>query len=538
MSQPGISRIRRASAGRRRLMAAAVVMAFVATACGSSLSHQELMSANLEAFRVAGRTADGPAAGPAAAPGPESPGALVSSGGGGTAGSSAAGPAALPGISRASGSGAPAGGRASATGAAAGTGPVAGGGSTKPSGAASASPVPGQSAQASQPGQAAPPGLPAAGGGGGPKGELRLGSIGVGSGPIGAAMKPFVDGAKAWVADVNARGGVNGHPVRLIVADDGGDPSAALSFAKRMVEQDKIQAFYATHAPTTEQAYAGYAEQKQIPIIGTCGCSNVVDTSPMIFHVGPGSPGGASWAHVLPFTALTDKRKVGLLYCREVAVCPLLADGVKKGAQPAGYQVVYEGQMSLAQPDFTAEMISARNAGADVVISISDNATVIRMIRAANRQGYKPVFSTQQSANEDSFLQNGAGDIEGVVVAGVVPDYANSPKLANYRAAMDRYVPGGRRGSFSAQAYAAGKLIEVAGTALGDDPSNTQLLDGLYALKGETLGGLVPPMTFLKGQGHGAVDQCVIPARIEGGKFVYPTGDRFVCPPGFKPAGS
>lgn len=351
-------------------------------------------------------------------------------------------------------------------------------------------------------------------------------------------MQPFIHGAKAWVADVNARGGVNGHPVRLIVADDGGDPSSALSYAKRMVEQDKIHVFYATHAPTTEQAYAGYAEEKQIPIIGTCGCSNVGDTSPMVFHVGPGSPAGASWAHVLPFTALTEKRKVGLLFCREVAVCPLLADGVKKGAKSAGYQVVYEGQMSLAQPDFTAEMISARNAGADVVISISDNATVIRMIRAANRQNYKPVFSTQQSANEDSFLKTGGGDIDGVVVGAVVPDYANSPKLADYRAAMERYVPGGRRGSFSAQAYAAGKLIEVAGKALGNDPTNTELLEGLYALKGETLGGLVPPMTFLKGQGHGDVNQCIIPARIEGGKFVYPTGDRFVCPPGFKPAGS
>jgi len=138
-----------------------------------------------------------------------------------------------------------------------------------------------------------------------------------------------------------------------------------------------------------------------------------------------------------------------------VAVCPLLADGVKKAARPAGFVVVYEGQMSLAQPDFTAEMISARNAGADVVISISDNATVIRMIRAANRQGYKPVFSTQQSANEDSFPQAGGSDIEGVVVAAVVPDYANSPKLADYRAALARYVPGGRRATISASMLGA-----------------------------------------------------------------------------------
>ena len=120
----------------------------------------------------------------------------------------------------------------------------------------------------------------------------------------------------------------------------------------------------------------------------------------MIFHVGPGAPAGASWAHILPVTSLSDKRKVAHLFCREVADCPLLADGVKKAAKPAGYEVVYEGQISLAQPDMTAEMISARNAGADVVVTIADNATTIRVARSAHRQGYAPLISTQQAANE------------------------------------------------------------------------------------------------------------------------------------------
>ena len=53
MSQPGTGRLRRVSSGRRRLVVSAVVAAFVATACGSSLSRQELMAANLGAFRAA-----------------------------------------------------------------------------------------------------------------------------------------------------------------------------------------------------------------------------------------------------------------------------------------------------------------------------------------------------------------------------------------------------------------------------------------------------------------------------------------------------
>ena len=57
--------------------------------------------------------------------------------------------------------------------------------------------------------------------------------------------------------------------------------------------------------------------------------------------------------------------------------------------------------MSLAQPDFTAEVLAARNAGADAVVGIFDNATLVRVARSAHRQSYNPVFSIQQAGYDD-----------------------------------------------------------------------------------------------------------------------------------------
>lgn len=39
------------------------------------------------------------------------------------------------------------------------------------------------------------------------KAEIRLASLGVGSGPLGAVMQPIPDAVRAWVASVNDRGG-------------------------------------------------------------------------------------------------------------------------------------------------------------------------------------------------------------------------------------------------------------------------------------------------------------------------------------------
>jgi branched-chain amino acid transport system substrate-binding protein len=212
----------------------------------------------------------------------------------------------------------PSGSAAPAAARGAGPAPVtAAGGAARPSSGAqaagSAAPAPGATA-----GGSAAPALPGTDDGS----VIRLGSIGVRSGPLGAAMQPAIDAARAWVNDVNARGGLNGHPVELISVDDRGDPNAALAHVRRLVEQEKVLAIYASHMPTTEQAVAPYLLEKGVPIIGGCICNTQVDDSPIVFQVGYGSLKGLSWAQLAPVLDGSAARKAAVLYCREApAAC-------------------------------------------------------------------------------------------------------------------------------------------------------------------------------------------------------------------------
>ncbi|MGH8974419.1 MAG: ABC transporter substrate-binding protein, partial [Acidimicrobiia bacterium] len=367
-------------------------------------------------------------------------------------------------------------------------------------------------------------------------GEIRLGSVGVASGPIGAAVSPIAEGARAWVADVNARGGIGGRQVRLIQVDDGGDPARSVAIVKRLVEQDKVQAFYSNFMVTTEEAVVQYLDEHKVPAIGGCSCSSAVDASPMLFPIGPGAPLGEAWGHVLPFLSQTDKRKVSILYCREAANCSTM-NGLMPGiADEAGFTIVHQAQVSIAQPDFTAEMLAARNAGADVVVGIVDNATLVRAAKSAHRQDYSPVFSIQQSGFDDALLAQ-PDDVEGFVTAGIVPDHNTSPKLADYRAALARWVPGGRRATISAGAWVGGKLIERLGVSFPPEPTSASFLDALHGLRGETLGGLMPPTTYEAGKGHARTNLCIIPVTVREGKFVS-RGEEFACAPGWKPVGT
>jgi branched-chain amino acid transport system substrate-binding protein len=47
----------------------------------------------------------------------------------------------------------------------------------------------------------------------------------------------MLEALQVWTASINARGGLNGHRVRLIVADDGGDPARSKALVQDAVER-------------------------------------------------------------------------------------------------------------------------------------------------------------------------------------------------------------------------------------------------------------------------------------------------------------
>lgn len=509
------------SVRRLRCAAAVATIALAGTGCGSTLSDSELNTQARESFSlsVSKTPANPETAGPEASGMPADEQA-------GTAGLATGADAAVTAGRETTVSTAATGRPGS------GSAPQSSGGGTAANGTAAAQPGAGSATKAggTATATAGTPAAPSAS-----KAPIALGSFGTGTGPLGRILLPVPQGARAWAADVNARGGVAGHPVRLLMADDGGDPNKALAIAKRMVEQDRVIAFFAEFAPTTIQAVLPYLEQHQIPVIAGCNCFQGTAESPMSFQVGTGSKLGLAWQHLLPFTAYAGtQKKASMQYCREASSCKLIADNVRKLAPQVGVEIVHEAQTTLTQPDYTAEVLAARNAGANLLILATESFSAIRTIRSARRQDWNPLVVVQQSAADLRFAADGGADVEGVLIGGSILSW-DSPKMADYRAAIDRYVPGGTKANMSQLAYVGGKLIEKMANGWSDNPTSADVLKGLYALRGETLGDILPPLSYREGVGHDESNNCVIPLRVESGRIVPKDGDNYLCAPGWKP---
>src|SRR5260370_17950020 len=97
--------------------------------------------------------------------------------------------------------------------------------------------------------------------------DIKIGSVLSITGPASFLGDPEKKTIEMYVADINAKGGINGQQIKLFVYDDGGDPNQARTFAIRLIEEDKVDAFLAGSTTATTIPIIALPEDNQIPPI-------------------------------------------------------------------------------------------------------------------------------------------------------------------------------------------------------------------------------------------------------------------------------
>ena len=442
-------------------------------------------------------------------------GSSPSSGGGTAAGSPSAG-ATTPVAGRtAAGSATAAPGSASAT--RAGAGPSAG----------AAASVAAGNRPAAAPGTPSSPGAPA---GPATKSPIAVGSVATLSGPLGAFTKDYIFSVGVWVKWKNAHGGLAGHPIRHLVADDGGDPARYNAAVRQMVEEQGAIAFIHNTIGFAGGDFS-YVDQKRVPVIGHEGGIDQAYDNAMVFTPAPsGSTYAYSAANAFASIAIpAGHKKLGVLACSDVKLCDTF-DKVLTGPETKalGFELVYHARPSLTQPDYTGECISARQAGADIIVETLDNNSMLRVARSCARQGYHPTWGYFDNVTLPSVAQD--PNTEGGIVAVKAAPWVGTdlPGLAEIHQAFAEAAPGVEVNAAHVNGWVSAKAFELAAKNLPDKPTNEDVLNGLWSINGDTLGGLTYPLHFPK-MGNSPKKACWGAVVIHNQKFLAPNGSALTC---------
>ena len=317
-----------------------------------------------------------------------------------------------------------------------------------------------------------------------------------------AALADMGAVGQAWAASVNATGGVNGHPVKLAVMDDGGNPATALQDIKQLVQSDHIQALVGDDS-LEDGTWAPYIAQAGVPVIGGVDPSAPFITNPDFFATGTTLPVETFGEAALVKAA--GKKKLGVMYCSETPLCAQVVPLAKGAATLNGLGFASEA-VSATAPSYAAPCLAMKNEGVDA-LNIADNAAVVeRIVDACAQLDYKPVVVNETSTVASNWLTD--ANFQGAQLSSSNPWYTDSsnPGVAAFLAALKTYAPsvqGSTAFSYDTlYQWLAGTMFKAAAAAGNLSPASSpaQVKQALYKLNGTTLNGMAPPLVITAGQ--------------------------------------
>ena len=206
------------------------------------------------------------------------------------------------------------------------------------------------------------------------KAPINIGDIASLTGPEASSIDQTTEVLQAWAKEVNAKGGLQGHKVNLIVKDDGYNPTTSLSQVEGMVTGSHIVAL--VDNSDVDTSWYKYVEQQKVPVIGGQTEDGPYENADFF---DPGSTfddfplGEAYLAKLVHSKASAD------LYCAEVALCTEALAPLKADLPKFGSKMVYSTAISFAAPSYAAQCLAAKQAGA-TSMTVGDATQVVNKV--------------------------------------------------------------------------------------------------------------------------------------------------------------
>ena len=106
---------------------------------------------------------------------------------------------------------------------------------------------------------------------------IKIGSVLSVTGPAAFLGDPELKTLQMYVEDINKKGGVLGRPLQLVHYDDGSDANKANGFAKRLIDDDKVDVFVGGTTTGSTMSMVPLVEKAGVPFISLAGAVVIIE---------------------------------------------------------------------------------------------------------------------------------------------------------------------------------------------------------------------------------------------------------------------
>jgi branched-chain amino acid transport system substrate-binding protein len=127
---------------------------------------------------------------------------------------------------------------------------------------------------------------------------VKIGAIFSVTGPASFLGAPEEKTVRMLVDQINAQGGVNGQKIELIVKDSGGSPEKAVSFAKQLIEEDKVLAIIGPSTSGETMQIKALCEENKMILVSCAAAETIVNpVAKYVFKTPQKDSQAATWIY-------------------------------------------------------------------------------------------------------------------------------------------------------------------------------------------------------------------------------------------------
>jgi len=328
---------------------------------------------------------------------------------------------------------------------------------------------------------------------------IKVGVAGAHSGDLASYGIPTVKAAELVVKDVNAKGGVLGKMVELVVEDDACKPEVATNTATKLASQNVPVVIGHICSGATKAALGIYKDSNMIAISPSA-------TNPALTQSGDYPNFFRTIASDDAQARLEVDFALDVLKLKKIVVLHDKGDYGKGLAEfakefiekdPRAEVVLYEG-VTPGAVDYSAVVHKIKRSRADAVIFGGYHPEASKVVTQMRKKKMKTIFISDDGVKDDTFIKVAGKYAEGVYATGPKDASKNPLAIAAKKAHRDAY--GKDHGAFYLNAYSAAlallNAIEKAGStdydavikALRTEYVDTPLGKIRFDSKGDALG--------------------------------------------------
>ena len=216
---------------------------------------------------------------------------------------------------------------------------------------------------------------------------IKIGALFAVTGPASFLGEPEKNTLEMLVKEANAKGGIKGNKIELVVYDTGGDVTKAVQLANKLIKNDNVAAIVGPSTTGETMAVIPIAEKEQIPLVSCAAGIKITEPVKKWVFKTPAND------HVAAEKILIQAEKLKQKNIAIITVSDSFGSSgreqLKLMAAKRGFNIVADEVYGPKDTDMTPQLVKIKSAKPDAIICWGTNPGPAIITRNMQQLGLK-----------------------------------------------------------------------------------------------------------------------------------------------------